>query len=137
MNNDTISVLYGDLVTLIGHTSSKSLKVIYCSYYAKLFLLFRDFVYLFLERGEGGREIERETSTVKNIAQLPLTRPQTRDWPSTKACALIGNQTSNFSIYQMTLNQLSYTSQGQAFFPTVQFPSHSRDSWSSHCHFMP
>ena len=46
----------------------------------------KDFIYLFLEKGEG-REKKRES----NISQLPLTRPQLGTWPTTQACALTGN----------------------------------------------
>ena len=45
---------------------------------------FKDFIYLFLDRGEG-KEKERE----KNInAWLPLTYPLLRTWPTTHSCAL-------------------------------------------------
>ena len=47
------------------------------------------FIYLFLERGEGG-EKERE----RNISVwLPLTRPLLGTWPTTQACAPTGNWT--------------------------------------------
>ena len=50
---------------------------------------FLDFIYLFLERGEG-KEKERE----RNISVwLPLTCPQLGIWPATQACALTGNRT--------------------------------------------
>ena len=48
---------------------------------------FKDFIYLFLERGEG-REKERE----RNISVwLPLMYPPLGTWPPTQECALIGN----------------------------------------------
>ena len=51
----------------------------------------KDFIYLFLERGEG-RENERE----RNISVwLPLMWPPLGTWPTTQACALTGNWTSN------------------------------------------
>ena len=50
------------------------------------FYFFKDFTYLLLERGEG-REKERK----RNISWLPFTRPQLGTWPSTQACALMGN----------------------------------------------
>ena len=50
-------------------------------------LFFKDFIYLFLERGEG-REKERE----RNInVWLPLARPLLGTWPATQECALTGN----------------------------------------------
>ena len=122
MNNDTISVLYGDLVTLIGHTSSKSLKVIYCSYYAKLFLLFRDFVYLFLERGEGGREIERETSICekhRSVAshtspnqRLALNQGMCPDWESNQQPFNLPDDTQPAELHQS----------GPSFFPHSSIP---------------
>ena len=60
----------------------------------RLFFLFfpsfLDFIYLFLERGNG-REKERE----RNIDRLPLARPQLDTCPTTQACALTGNQTGD------------------------------------------
>ena len=53
----------------------------------KFFL--KDFIYLFLERGEG-KEKERE----RNISMwVPLVCPLLGIWPTTQARALIGNQT--------------------------------------------
>ena len=63
------------------------------------FFLFKDFIYLFLERG-GGREKERE----RNIhVWLLLTCPLLGTWPSTQACALTGNRTRDpFSLQDDT-----------------------------------
>ena len=47
---------------------------------------FKDFIYLFLERGEE-REKERERNI---IVWLPLTCPLWGTWPTTQACALTG-----------------------------------------------
>ena len=48
---------------------------------------FKDFIYLFLERGEG-KEKERE----RNInVWLLLQCPLLGTWPATQACALTGN----------------------------------------------
>ena len=50
-------------------------------------LFFKDFVYLFLDKGEW-KEKERE----RNISLwLPLMRPLLGTWPTTQACALTGN----------------------------------------------
>ena len=52
-----------------------------------LLLFFKDFIYLFLERGKG-REKERE----KNISVwLLLTCPLLGIWPAAQACALTGD----------------------------------------------
>ena len=51
----------------------------------------KDFIYLFLERGER-KEKERE----RNInVWLPLMRPLPGTWPATQACALTGNPTGD------------------------------------------
>ena len=57
--------------------------------------LFLDFIYLFLDRGEG-RERGRETNV-----WLPLTRPLLGTRPATQACALTGNWTSNPLVYSL------------------------------------
>ena len=71
----------------------------------------KDFVYLFLERG--GREKERE----RNInVRLPLTCPLMGTWPTTQACALTGNRTSDPLIFRLALNSLKHTSQARTLF---------------------
>ena len=52
---------------------------------------FKDFIYPFLQRGEG-KEKERE----RNInVWLPLMCPLLGTWPTTQACGPTGNQTGN------------------------------------------
>ena len=51
------------------------------------FIFLKDFIYLFLDRGEG-REKERE----RNIIVCSLECPLLGTWPATQACALTGNQ---------------------------------------------
>ena len=63
-------------------------------------------VYLFLERGEG-----KEKEWNINV-WLPVVRPPLGAWPTTQACALTGNQTSDPLIHRPALNPLSHTSQG-------------------------
>ena len=65
---------------------------------------FEDFIYLFLERGEG-KEKERERRGT-------LTCPFLGTWPPTQACALTGNQTSDPLVCRSALNPLSCTNQG-------------------------
>ena len=67
----------------------------------------KDFIYLFLERGEG-----RE----RNIGQLSLARPQWGTWPQAQACVLTGNQTCNLSVSVCRLrpNPLSHTSRANS-----------------------
>ena len=73
------------------------------------FSLLKIFIYLFLERGEG-KEKERE----RNInVWVPLTCPLLGTWPTTQACALTGNQTSDLLVHKPVLNPLSHTSQGR------------------------
>ena len=64
--------------------------------------------YLFLERGKG-----REKESERNInVWLSLACPLLGTWPTTQACALTGNLTSNPLIWRWALNPLSHTSQG-------------------------
>ena len=68
--------------------------------------IFEDFTYLFLERGEGKEERERNINV-----WLPLKRRLLGTWPSIQACALTGNQTGNPLVRRPALNPLSHTSQ--------------------------
>ena len=71
-------------------------------------LFFKDFIYLFSERGEG-REKERE----RNInVWLPLVRPLLGTRPTTQACALTGSGTGDPLVRRPALSPLSGTSQG-------------------------
>ena len=68
----------------------------------------KDFIYLFLEKGEG-REKERE----RNInVWLPLVHPLLGTWPSTQAWAMTGNRTGDPLVRRPALSPLSHTSQG-------------------------
>ena len=59
--------------------------------------------------GEGdNHQCERET-----LISCLLHMPQPGTKPTTQACALTGNQTSDLLVCGMMTNQLSYTSQGQ------------------------
>ena len=56
------------------------------------FPLYFYFIYLFLERGKGGKKRGRELSICKrNIDRLPLAMPQSGTWPATQTCALTEN----------------------------------------------
>ena len=65
-----------------------SLLYAYC-YWLEYGFFYNDFIYLFLERGEG-KEKERERNM--NV-WLPLTHPTLGTWSTTQACSLTGNQT--------------------------------------------
>ena len=72
---------------------------------------FKDFIYLFLERGEG-REGGRETSMCGCLSRAPFLGGT---WPATQACALdweSKNRTGNTLVCRPTLNPPSYASQG-------------------------
>ena len=61
-----------------------------CSIFLTYFF-FKDFIYLFLEKGEGrGKERKRNINV-----WLPLACPQLGTWPTTQACALTGNRTGD------------------------------------------
>ena len=73
----------------------------------KQFYFLKDFIYLFLERGEG-REKERE----RNVdVWLLLMHSPLETWPTTQARARIGNRTGNLLVCRPALNPLSYTGQ--------------------------
>ena len=59
--------------------------------------------------GERGRET---LMCERNIDCFPLAHPQLRTWPTTQACALTRNQTSDLSVHRLALDPLSHTSQG-------------------------
>ena len=71
-------------------------------------LLFKDYIYLFLDRGEG-REKERERHV---IVWLPLMCSLLGIWSTIQACALTGNWTSVPLVCRLALNLLNHTSQG-------------------------
>ena len=72
------------------------------------FLFFKDFIYLYLERGEGS---EKEWERNINV-WLSLVLPLLGAWPATQACTLTGNWTSNPVVHRPALNPLKHTSQG-------------------------
>ena len=77
--------------------------------HSKCSICFKDFIYLFLERGEG-----KEKGRERNInVWLPPACPLVGTWPATRACALTGNQTGNPLVCRRALNPLSHTNQGQ------------------------
>ena len=79
--------------------------------FCTFFFFKKDFVCLFLERGEG-REKERE----RNInVWLPLMLLLLGTWPATQACALTGIRTHNPLLCSPVLNPLSHISQGHTF----------------------
>ena len=76
------------------------------------FFLKKDFIYLFLERGEG-KEKERE----RNInVWLPLKRFLLGIWPATQACALTGNRTGDPLVCRPTLNPTEPLQPGLSFY---------------------
>ena len=78
----------------------------------QMFFLFKEFIYLFWDSGEG-REKERE----RNISVwLPLVHPLLGTWPTTQVCTLTGNWTGDPLVRRPVLNPLSHTSQGWCFF---------------------
>ena len=81
---------------------------LFCTYLFVL-LVFKDFFYLFIyrERGKGGRERERNIT-----AWLPLARPLLGTRPATQTCALTRNRTGDSLVLRLALNPLNHTSQG-------------------------
>ena len=78
---------------------------------------FKDFIYLFLQRGEGKGRRKKE----RNInVWLPLAHPMLGTWPATQACALTGDQTRDPLVHSPELNPLSHSSQGSVELMTCQ-----------------
>ena len=76
-----------------------------------IFFLKKDFIYLFLEKGERW-EKERE----RNInVWLPLTHPLLGTWPAAQACTLTRNRTGDPLVHRPTCNPLNHTTQGKYF----------------------
>ena len=74
-------------MTLLYRSFPRSLRNYFLSEVKFLFVCFKDFIYLFLERGEG-KEKERE----RNInLWLPLMLPLLGTQPATQACDLNEN----------------------------------------------
>ena len=68
-------------------------------------LFFKRFYLFIFREGKGGRKRER------NISKwLPQVHPLLGTWPTTQACALTGNQTSDPLVRRLALNPLSHTS---------------------------
>ena len=75
------------------------------------------FIYLFLGRGEG-----REKDRQRNInVWLCLVHPLLGTWPTTQACALTENWTSDPLVCGLALNPKSHTGQGEKFFLKCTF----------------
>ena len=72
------------------------------------FFLFFFFKVLFIFRGKGGRKRGRTTSMCGYLSCAPYWGT----WPTTQACALTGNQTSNPLLRRPILSPLIYTNLG-------------------------
>ena len=83
-------------------------------------IFLKDFIYLFLETGEGREKerqkhlCERETFACCLLHVLALGPGL-----ATQACALTGNQTDDPLVRRLALSPLSHTSQGKVFFLIV------------------
>ena len=89
---------------------------------------FKDFINLFLERGER-REKERE----RNInVWLPLVHHLLGTWPTSQACALTGSWTDDPLVHRLALNPLSHTSQGWFFVLNEKTAVSLRGLWRRH-----
>ena len=88
--------LFQSALTCVHHiVSSRDLR----EFVTIVTLFFKDFIYLFLERGEG-----REKERGKNInVWLPLKHPLLETWPATQACALTGNRTGDPLVHRPAL----------------------------------
>ena len=87
-----ISSLWSSNLANIFH---KSFFTIICL--CSIFFFLKDFIYLFLERGEG-KEKERARNI---IVWLPLVCLLLETWPTTQACALTGNRTWDLLVHSL------------------------------------
>ena len=105
---------YFRLMESFYNISYRASLILFClsgNVFISLSFFIRFYLFTFLDKGEG-REKERE----RNINMwLLLTHPLLGTWPTTQACALIGNRTSNRLVCRLELNLLSHTSQGPLF----------------------
>ena len=93
------------IISLSQHFSPQ--LIVFCIYLV-FYCFVWDFSYLFLERG-----VEQVEERERNIdVWLPLVCPQMGTWPTTQACALIGNRTGDPLVWRLALSLLSHTSQG-------------------------
>ena len=81
------------------------------------FVLFFLRFYLFICRERGRAEKERERNSSMS---LPLMPPLLGTRPTTQACSLTGNQTSDPLVHRPVLNPLSHTSQGMFCFSEMK-----------------
>ena len=78
---------------------------------------FFNFIYLFLERGEGREKRERKSliGCLWHALKGGAAVRGWQTWPSTQACALTRNRTGVLLGLGMIRNPLSHTGQGRAF----------------------
>ena len=77
---------------------------------------FNIYLFIFGERGrEGEREGEKYQCERETLTGCLFHAPHPGAEPTTRACALTGNQTSDISLCRMTSSQLSHTGQGFFF----------------------
>ena len=100
-SSETVSIKYP------SQTHPISLSPFKCFQITSLFHSFKDFIYLFLDRGEGREKKKRNINV-----WLPLARPLLGTWPATQVFTLPGNQTGYPLVQRPALNPLSHTSQG-------------------------
>ena len=109
-----ISLIY---IICIGQIYIPIYFIMYIMYkiptYFWSFLLKKYFIYLFLEKGMGGRKRRRETSMCeRSIDWLLLSCAPNGDWLSIQACALTRNWTSDLLFCRTIPDQLSCAGQG-------------------------
>ena len=79
-----------------------------------------DFIYLFLDRGEGREERDRSINV-----WLPLTRPLLGTQQATQACALTGNPARDPLVLRPVLSPLTHTSQDNHLYFLMPKPRNS------------
>ena len=94
--------------TLVCRPTLNSLR--YISQGSEFLFFKKDFIYVFLERGERGKREEEKHQCMRETSigcLLNASQPETR--LTTQSCALTGNQTSDPSLCGVMPKHLSYT----------------------------
>ena len=108
-----------------GEDLPKLYEILLCKRFVFSFIFFKDFIYLFLERGREG-ERGRETSMCGHLSCSPYWGPGLQP---RHVCALTGNRTGVPLVCRLALNPLSDTSQGILLLFIYSIICINMDSW--------
>ena len=124
------SPLFKELGVMLCHLEEGRIYLNYMKFFcvrdlSSLLFFFKDFIYLFLERGREG-ERGRETSMCGHLSCSPYWGPGLQP---RHVCALTGNRTGVPLVCRLALNPLSDTSQGILLLFIYSIICINMDSW--------